>query len=214
MQRLCAIPDADFFQSICSGKVSIATGHIERIGAASILMRDGEKVDADVIVKATGLQLQKNFPASTIKISIDGEEYDAPKHAVYLGCMLSNVPNLAFTMGYANASWTLKADLVSQQICCIINEMKRRGETSVRPVLNNGGLSASGEEAFFALSSGYLQRARHRMPKQFAADPWNMPQNYFKDLWRFWKIAKLGIMPKELEFRHCKKNKDIRASKL
>ena len=87
------------------------TGHIDHITENGIKMKSGEHIDADLIISATGLNLQKNFPFSTINVSIDGEEYNAPDHMMYDSIMLSDIPNFAFILGYTNASWTLKADI-------------------------------------------------------------------------------------------------------
>ena len=93
------------------GEASIVTGHIDHITENGIKMKSGEHVDADLIISATGINLQQNFPFSTIKVSIDGEAYNAPEHMVYNSVMLNDVPNFAFVVGYTNASWTLKADI-------------------------------------------------------------------------------------------------------
>merc|ERR1712038_809490 len=123
-QRFCLAPGGDFFKPIRDGKATIVTGHIETFTETGIEMKNGEKVEADFIISATGLALQKNFPFSTMKVAIDGEEYRALEHLIYNSIMISDVPNFAFVVGYTNASWTLKADIASLYFAKLPNYMR------------------------------------------------------------------------------------------
>ena len=106
------------------GKATIVTGHIDTFTETGIEMKSGEKVEADFIISATGLTMQKNFPFSTMKVTIDGEDYKASDHLMYNGIMIGDVPNFAFVMGYTNASWTLKADIASLFFAKLLNYMR------------------------------------------------------------------------------------------
>jgi monooxygenase len=218
VQRLCLVPDGDFFAAIRSGRAEVVTGRIARFtprgvrvlpktirghGAEreEVYAESGAEVDiaADIIVTATGIEMQQNFPMSTVDVDVDGVAYDAPQHFVYRGCMLSDVPNFFFTMGYANISWTLKADLVSRWLCALVNDC---GEKSVaqccprRPPNDRSSSVQPEGTRFFDLDSGYLQRSAGRMPKQGAQQPWRLDQDVLRDYWRYHVEAFGG---KELE---------------
>ncbi len=123
-QRLCLVPDSDLFLALKSGKVSMATDHIETLTANGIKLKSGETIEADIIVTATGLNLQLIGGAD---IFVDGDKLEPGNSLNYKGVMISNVPNLAITFGYTNASWTLKADLTSEYFCRLINHMDQHG---------------------------------------------------------------------------------------
>jgi len=174
-QRLCLVPDADLFASIREGSSEVVTGHIDRFVPEGIRLQSGEVLPADVVVTATGLELQI---MSGIPLTVDGAAVDLPSRMTYKGMMLSDVPNLALAFGYTNASWTLKADLTSAYVCRLLNAMKKRGMRQITP-----RLSAPVEELpFLDFTSGYVQRAMEQFPRQGGRKPWRLNQNYTRDL--------------------------------
>lgn len=174
-QRLCLVPDNDLCVAIVGGKVDIVTDHIERFDATGILLRSGQHLDADVIVTATGLQL---VTGGKVAFRVDGEPVVWNQHFFYKGCMYSNIPNLAAVFGYLNASWTLKADVVSNYVCRLLNHMDRVGADISNPVLAVGSID---EEPTFDFSSGYIQRALATQPRNGTVAPWRLNQDYLKD---------------------------------
>ncbi|HYR68079.1 MAG TPA: NAD(P)/FAD-dependent oxidoreductase [Reyranella sp.] len=175
-QRLCLVPDADFFRAIRRGKVSVVTDHVESFTESGLKLRSGAALDADLIVTATGLAL---VPLGKVKLSVDGRAVDPAKTFLYKGMMYSDVPNLASVFGYTNASWTLKADLVCEYVCRLLNHMDRGGWRQCTP--RNGDPSLQ-EEPWVNFSSGYIQRALSKQPKQGSKRPWKLYQNYALDL--------------------------------
>ncbi|WP_375420318.1 flavin-containing monooxygenase [uncultured Sphingomonas sp.] len=175
-QRMCLVPDADLFQAIKTKRAGVATGTIERFTPCGILLTSGEEIAADVIVTATGLEMQL---MSDVRFSIDGAPVDLSKALQYKGMMYSDVPNLAYTFGYTNASWTLKADLVAKYVARLLNTMKKRGMRQVTPRIGDAAMEP---EPFVDFSSGYIQRAAHILPKQGSRKPWKLNQNYALDV--------------------------------
>lgn len=174
-QRVCLVPDADLFQAIREGRASIVTDEIETFTEAGIKLRSGREVEADIIVTATGLKLQL---LSGIAISVDGERCDLSKSLSYKGMMFSDVPNLAYTLGYTNASWTLKADLTSEYVCRLLNYMDAHGYAVATPRRDR----TVEERPLIDFTSGYVQRALDKLPKQGSKRPWKLYQNYVLDL--------------------------------
>ncbi|HEU4612688.1 MAG TPA: NAD(P)/FAD-dependent oxidoreductase [Kofleriaceae bacterium] len=174
-QRLCLVPDADLFAALRAGTVSVVTDHIDSFTETGIALRSGQTLDADIIVTATGLKL-KRFGG--LALTVDGRPVEIPKAMVYRGMMLSDVPNLAFAVGYTNASWTLKCDLTSRFVCRLINHMAKRGYTAVRPRRD----PSVREEPLLDFSSGYVQRSIREFPSQGSVVPWKLYQNYPLDL--------------------------------
>ncbi|ANY09282.1 flavin-containing monooxygenase [Pseudonocardia sp. HH130630-07] len=172
-QRLCVIPEGDFFRAIKRGTASVVTDHIDRITATGVRLRSGEELPADVIVSATGLSLQ---PLGGITIHVDGEQVDIGKTVTYRGLMLSGVPNLAFCIGYVNASWTLRADLVARYVPRLLRYMRRKQIAVATPAP-----TASPDRPLLDLQSGYVKRSEHLFPRQGRRDPWRLRQNYFLD---------------------------------
>jgi len=170
-QRLCMTPAADFFDAIKAKKASVATGNIERFTEDGIQLEGGDFVDADVIISATGLTLQPNFPFSTMAVTIDGVPYKSADRLVYKGIMLSDVPNFAFIFGYLNESWTLKADIGSIYFCKLLNHMRVNEYTIVRPHENEAD-ECSRQEIDLVFTSGYLKRAAPHFPRQGTRYPW------------------------------------------
>ena len=175
-QRLCLVPDADFFRAIRRGKVSVVTDHIESFTETGLKLKSGAELEADMIVTATGLVL---VPVGGARLTVDGQPVDLSKRFIYKGMMYSDVPNLASVFGYTNASWTLKADLVCEYVCRLLNHMDRHGFRQCTP--HNGDPTLK-EEPWVTFSSGYIQRALQHQPKQGSKRPWKLYQNYALDL--------------------------------
>jgi cation diffusion facilitator CzcD-associated flavoprotein CzcO len=170
------VPDADLFDAIRDGRAEVVTDHIERFTPDGIMLRSGEILKADIIVAATGLDMQV---LSGADFRVDGAPVDFANTFNYKGMMYSGVPNLASVFGYINASWTLKADLIAKHVCSILNHMDRNGYTQCRPVNDDPDMAPA---PWFDFSSGYIQRAMERFPKMGPAAPWVAHQNYVKDL--------------------------------
>ncbi|MFZ6648481.1 flavin-containing monooxygenase [Undibacterium sp. TJN25] len=174
-QRLCLVPDADLFTAIRAGTVSVATDHIAAFTQTGLLLASGEKLEADIIVAATGLQLQM---MGGMQLKVDGAPVDLSQAFMYKGMMYSDVPNLAVAMGYTNASWTLKCELSAKYMCRLIRHMDAGGYAWCAPRRNDPSVT---EEPALALSSGYVQRATGILPKQGSKKPWKLHQNYVLD---------------------------------
>jgi cation diffusion facilitator CzcD-associated flavoprotein CzcO len=174
-QRMCLIPDADMFEAIKSGRASVVTDQIETFTERGILLKSGKELEADITVTATGLAMQA---FGGMELTVDRQRVDPGQVLAYKGVMMSGVPNFASVFGYINASWTLKADLICNYVCRILNFMDRKGVRQVTP--NPAGESAVAPfvENF---SSGYIQRALASWPKQGQNKPWRVYQNYFRD---------------------------------
>ncbi len=174
-QRLCLVPDGDLFEAIKNGSASIVTDHIATFDATGIQLKSGARLDADIVVTATGLQIQL-FGGMTVEV--DGQRMNPGEMLVYKGIMMSGVPNLAFAVGYTNASWTLKADLTAQYVARLLAHMDEHGFTACRPERDPN----IEEEPILNFSSGYVQRALPAIPKQGNVRPWKLFQNYVLDL--------------------------------
>ena len=178
-QRLCLVPDADLFEAIRRGRAKVVTDTIERFTPTGIALTSGATLDADIIVTATGLDMQL---MGGLQITVDGERVDPSQTFSYKGMMFSGVPNLASTFGYTNASWTLKADLTSEYVCRLLNHMDRRGFTECRPMNDKGDLKPA---PWLDFSSGYVTRGMAKFPKQGEVAPWKVHQNYALDILAF-----------------------------
>ena len=176
-QRLCLVPDSDLFATIKSGKASIVTDHVETFTKDGIRLKSGKTLDADIIVTATGLKMLTGGSAT---ISVDGQLVKFADTINYKGVMFSGIPNFGMTMGYTNASWTLKADLTSEYVCRLINYMDKNGTPIATPTLPVG--ETMGTEPMLDFSSGYVQRAIKDLPKQGDRKPWRLNQNFPKDI--------------------------------
>ena len=175
-QRLCFVPDADLFHAMRDGRVSVITDEIETFTEDGLLLKSGERLTADIIVTATGLMM-KLF--SGMQLMVDGAPVELPKTLVYKGMMFSDVPNLAFAVGYTNASWTLKCDLTAEYVCRLVNYMDQHGYAICTPRVNDADV---GEQPVIDFTSGYVQRALETLPRQGLKTPWRLHQNYVKDL--------------------------------
>jgi cation diffusion facilitator CzcD-associated flavoprotein CzcO len=178
-QRLCLVPDADMFNALSKGSASVVTDHIEAFDETGIKLASGQHLDADIIVTATGLEMQL---MSGMEIVVDGKSTDMADTFSYKGMMYSGVPNLASTFGYTNASWTLKADLTAEYVTRLLNHMTATGTTECRPINSDPNMEPT---PWLDFSSGYVQRAMQRFPKQGKEAPWKVYQNYAKDLMAF-----------------------------
>lgn len=188
-QRLCLSPDGDLFAAMRSGRASIVTDEIDSFTPTGLRLKSGRTLDADIIVTATGLRVQLLGGAT---MSVDGKRVSVPETVAYKGMMYSDVPNMASIFGYTNASWTLKAELIAQYVCRLINHMNAHGYDTCMPRLREG---EHGERPAIDLSSGYIQRAAGVLPKQGERKPWVFYQNYFRDLRLFrWSRIADGAM--------------------
>lgn len=177
-QRLCLSPDADFFKGVNDAKIAMVTDHIERVVPDGIVTQSGQEIAADIIVKATGLNLSL---LGDIRFSINGEALNMSDTWTYKGLMFSGVPNLISTFGYINASWTLRADLTAEFLCRIWQHLKVRGAHTCRPMLRDQDQSMVARPFIDDFSSGYMQRAMDKMPKQGDRAPWLNTQSYADD---------------------------------
>jgi cation diffusion facilitator CzcD-associated flavoprotein CzcO len=175
-QRLCFVPDNDLFEAINAGKASVITDTIKTIDATGIELNSGEHLDADIIVTATGLQLAV---AGKIAVSRDGVPVHWNDLIFYKGCMLSGMPNFAMVIVYANASATLRSELVARYVCKVLNHMDAVGANVVTPVPPEG--MATSDESILQLNSGYLLRSLHVMPRNGPVRPWRLDHDYLVD---------------------------------
>ncbi len=175
-QRMCLVPDGDLFESLADGSAEIVTDRIATFTEGGIRLESGRELEADVVVTATGLEL---LFLGGMQLSVDGEEVDVARAMTYKGMMLSDVPNMAFTIGYTNASWTLKADLVAEYACRLINHMAARGYGECVPHVSDPAIN---EEPLMDFTSGYVLRSLDQLPKQGSKEPWKLRQNYPVDL--------------------------------
>ncbi len=175
-QRLCLVPNGDLFAAIRTGQASVVTDEIETFTERGLKLASGADLDADIIVTATGLDLQI---LGGLDVAVDGNKIDFSKTMNYKGLMYSNVPNFAAAFGYTNASWTLKCDLSCAYVCRLLNYMDRHGYRQCVPANSDPSVT---EEPLLAFSSGYVQRAIARMPKQGSKKPWKLYQNYALDI--------------------------------
>ncbi len=174
-ERVCAVTDGDLFEAVKDGDVIMQTDHIERFNKDGLLLKSGAQLDADIIITATGLNLQL---LGGMALTVDDQPFDVTKKMCYRGVLLEDLPNMGFVFGYTNASWTLKADLVLKYVARVINQM---GKTSTQTVMpkNTGG--DPGGIPFIDLQSGYVMRGKDLMPQQGQKLPWRLYQNYLLD---------------------------------
>ncbi|MBI4898145.1 MAG: NAD(P)/FAD-dependent oxidoreductase [Actinobacteria bacterium] len=175
-QRLCLVPDGDLFKSISAGRASIVTDRIERFTANGLRLVSGAELPADVVITATGLNV---LLMGGMSVAIDGEDIDLSKTVAYKGMMLSGLPNFALTVGYTNLSWTLKADLVADYVCRLLNHMNASGYMVCTP---RAPSSPDDVVPFLDLNAGYVLRALDDLPKQGRSGPWRLHQNYPRDV--------------------------------
>jgi monooxygenase len=175
-QRMCLVPDGDLFRAISAGDASVVTDRIATFTERGIELESGEELEADVVVTATGLNL---LFIGGMRLTVDGEEVDVSGKMTYKGMMLSGVPNCAFTVGYTNASWTLKADLTSEYVCRLLNHMDAHGYRRCVPEVNDPAVT---EQPLLDFTSGYVLRSLDQFPNQGSKEPWKLRQNYVFDI--------------------------------
>ncbi|GAA1777440.1 NAD(P)/FAD-dependent oxidoreductase [Nocardioides hankookensis] len=173
-QRLCLVPDGDLFRAFRKGQATVVTDTIETFTEKGIRLTSGEELEADIIVTATGLKLL----ALNAPMEVDGRPVKLPETMAYKAMMLSGIPNFAFTIGYTNASWTLKADLVSDYVCRLLDHLDRNGLRVATPRPD----PTVGERPLMDFSAGYVLRALDELPKQGDRSPWQLKQNYLTDV--------------------------------
>ncbi len=176
-QRVCLVPNGDFFKAIRNGGVTMVTDHIDTFNDRGIRLVSGEQLDADIIITATGLKMEV---LQNTALSLDGAPVRLPELVNYKGVMLSGMPNFAFSVGYTNASWTLKTDLIGEYICRLIRYMDKKAYRAVRPELPAEGIETA---PVVDLQAGYIERALDSLPKQGDTMPWRLHMNYILDSW-------------------------------
>jgi cation diffusion facilitator CzcD-associated flavoprotein CzcO len=178
-QRLCVVPDGDLFVALTSARAEVVTDHVASFTESGLALRSGRTLDADLVVTATGLALKL---LGGVALFVDGAPVELGKTTAYRGAMFTGVPNLAVSLGYTNASWTLKSDLVSEYVCRLLGEMERRGYRACTPERSDD--EARGEP-LIDLSSTYVTRALADLPRQGDKAPFRLRQNYLLDLLAF-----------------------------
>lgn len=174
-ERLCAVPDGDLFKVLREGKASVVTDHIEKFTSKGVLLKSGDELDADLIITATGMNL---LISGGTKLYVDNQLIDRSSKLSYKGLLLEDVPNMIGTSGYTNASFTLKADLVGDYFCRLLNLMDKKGKTTFVAKNNDASIQYL---PIIGLKSGYVKRGMHLLPKQGDRYPWKLNQNYFLD---------------------------------
>lgn len=175
-QRLCAVPDGDLFKAIADGNASVVTDRIMTFTENGIQLESGEHLDADIIVTATGLNLQM---FGGVSLTVDGQQVDFAKTFAYKGMMLSGVPNFAFAVGYTNSSWTLKVGLLCEHFCRLLTHMDGNGFDTARPGVGDPEMEG---RPLLDFSAGYVKRALDLMPRQGDGAPWMMSSSYTADV--------------------------------
>jgi monooxygenase len=175
-QRVCLVPDGDLFAAIRKGRATIATDTIDTFTETGVRLASGTELEADVVVTATGLNLQA---LGGMQVTVDGRKIVMSETLGYKGMMFSDVPNLASSLGYTNASWTLKCDLTCEYVCRLLNHMDEHGHRQVTPRNHNPSLPT---QPFIDLKSGYVERSIDQFPRQGLKAPWRLYQNYVRDI--------------------------------
>lgn len=175
-QRMCLVPDGDLFKALKDKSATVVTDHIEKFTNEGILLKSGAELKADIIISATGIELNV---LNDIKVCIDGRDIEPHNRLSYKGMMLGGVPNLAFSFGYVNASWTLRADLTCEYVCRLLNQMDKQKVSTCMPQEDPTAVS---DDEYIDFTSGYVQRALDRLPKQGNKSPWKNYQNYLIDI--------------------------------
>ena len=194
-QRMCLVPDSDLFNAIKDKRASVVTDHIAKFTENGILTKSGEIINADIIVSATGIEVNM---LNDIDVSIDTVKVIPNEKLSYKGMMLSGVPNLAFSFGYVNASWTLRADLTCEYVCRLLNQMDKQGVNTCIPEEDPNAVV---DDEYIDFTSGYVQRALSKMPKQGQKSPWRNYQNYLKDIFL---VRLISIKDSTLKFYNSK----------
>jgi cation diffusion facilitator CzcD-associated flavoprotein CzcO len=180
-QRLCAVPNGDLFKVLSDGSASVVTDRISTFTERGILTASGRELEADIIVTATGLDIQL---LGGMSLTVDGRAVDPTQAVAYKSMMLTGVPNFVFAFGYTNSSWTLKIDLICEHLCRLLAHMDSHGYNMVRAELDDPGMAT---KPFLDFSAGYVQRAAERLPRRADAEPWSVPMSFFVDVKRLRK---------------------------
>lgn len=175
-QRLCIVPDADLFEAIKSGKASVTTDQIAGFHGHTILLRSGQTLEADILITATGLDVQV---FGGMQVSIDDQPYAPQNHMLYKGVLMEGLPNFAWIVGYTNLSWTLKSDLAASYLCRLFKYLDSHGFAVVRPIDQTG--CRMEESVMGNLTSGYIVRGNEVMPRQGREAPWQVKHHYPSD---------------------------------
>ena len=173
---MCLVLDGDLFEHISDGRVDVVTDHIDHVDADGIVLNSGARLDADVIVTATGLQLQA---LGGVTLRIDGTEVKPTERFVYKEFLLEDVPNLAWCIGYTNASWTLRADMTARTVAKLLAYMESHGYTHAYP---HKGPAPIREKRTWDLDAGYIQRSEYALPRSGTKRPWHVRHNYVLDV--------------------------------
>ena len=174
-QRMCLVPDGDFYAALRAGKADVVTDRIDRFTKTGIRLESGAELEADLVVTATGLTL---LAVGGIDLTVDGEKVNAGDRYTYRAHMLNGVPNLAICVGYVNASWTLRADLTSRSVCRLLNYMHAHGYAAATPTVDAGSMAT---RPLLDLDAGYIRRGADQLPKQGSRSPWRVRQSYVLD---------------------------------
>ena len=196
-QRLCLVPNGDLFQAISRGEASVVTDHIDTFTTTGIRLHSGQELEADIVVTATGLNL---VMLGEVDISVDGERVDFSRTWSYKGFAYSDVPNLASSFGYINASWTLRADLICSYVCRLLNHLRDTGTQQCTPRLRASDADMPSRPWIQDFSAGYMERVMDRFPKQGDREPWINPQDYARDRKMF---AEAPVDDGVMQFRAC-----------
>jgi monooxygenase len=175
-QRLCLVPDGDLFKAIRHGKASVVTDHITEFTETGLRLQSGEDLPADIVVTATGLRM---LALGGIRFTVDGRHVKLPETMAYKGLMLSGVPNSAFTVGYTNASWTLKADLVAEYVVRVLRHLDTHGYDQCVPVNDDPGITG---RPLLDFAAGYIQRSIDEFPRAGSRAPWQLGMSYAHDM--------------------------------
>ena len=176
-QRICLVPDSDLFKAIKAGDVTVVTDEIETFTESGIGLKSGETLEADIIITATGLVMKLMIG---VELLVDGQPVQPGDTMTYKGLMYSDIPNLVSTFGYVNASWTLKAELIAEFVCRVLNYMDKQNYQQVTPRITD--MSIEEDRDMGGFTSGYIQRGLHMLPAQGSKTPWRAHQNYLRDL--------------------------------
>ena len=185
-QRLCLVPDSDLFKALQSGKAKVVTASIDTMTPDGIRLTNGDELKADIIISATGLELQI---MGGMAITVDAQPFDMPGSWTYRGMMCSGLPNLVSVFGYINASWTLRADIVARWTCRLLNHMDDKGAVAVTPELEEGAPAMEPRYWIDDFSAGYMQRVMPLFPRQGDRDPWINSQRYFRERKEFAEMS-------------------------
>jgi len=175
-ERLCLVPDGDLFKALASGAADVVTDHIETFTETGILLNSGREIDADIVITATGLNLQM---LGGVRLSIDGQELPVAEQMTYKAALIEDIPNMAWVFGYTNASWTLKSEMVGEYLCRLLTYMDDNDYAVAIPRDTQGVVTA--DSIFDSMNAGYVKRAIDVLPRQGAAAPWQVSMSYEQD---------------------------------